>query len=258
MKKKILFSIITPVLNCEKYIKKNILSIKNQTLKSYEHIIVDGCSNDNTNKIIEKNFYNKIKIIKGKDKNLWDAINKGIKYSQGRYIGILNADDYYYKDALKIINNYFNKNRKIGYIFGAVKKNGKIFYRLEKKKIKYKFNVYPSHSVSFFIKKNIQKKIGLYDSSYNFCSDYDLFYKLFNNNKIKGANTKKNELIGFFREGGISQTISIYKKIFLEFKIRLLNKQNIFYLIVLFHLTILNILRNKLLNIFFKTTKKTW
>jgi len=258
MKRKILFSIITPVLNCEKYIKKNILSIKNQSLKSYEHIIVDGYSKDNTYKIIQKNFYNKIKVIRSKDKNLWEAINKGIRCSQGKYIGILNADDYYYKDALKLINNHFNKNKKIGYIFGAVKKNGKILYRLEKKNINYKFNVYPSHSVSFFIKKNIQRKIGYYNTSFDYCSDYDLFFKLFNNKEIKGSNTKKSELIGFFRSGGISQTISIYKKIFIEFKIRLFNKQNIIYLIILFTVTILNILRNKLLNIFFKTTKKAW
>ena len=44
MKKKIFFSIITPVLNGEKYIKKNLDSLKKQTFKSYEHIIIDGKS----------------------------------------------------------------------------------------------------------------------------------------------------------------------------------------------------------------------
>ena len=48
MKKKIIFTIITPVLNSEKFIKKNLESVKNQTFKNYEHIVVDGGSTDKT------------------------------------------------------------------------------------------------------------------------------------------------------------------------------------------------------------------
>ena len=55
MKKKITFSIITTVLNNEKFIKKNMLSVKNQTFKNYEHIIIDGGSKDQTLKIINQN-----------------------------------------------------------------------------------------------------------------------------------------------------------------------------------------------------------
>ena len=55
MKKKIIFTIITPVLNSEKFIKKNLESVKNQTFKNYEHIVVDGGSTDKTLEIIKKN-----------------------------------------------------------------------------------------------------------------------------------------------------------------------------------------------------------
>ena len=60
MKKKIYFSIITPVLNGEKHIKRNIDSLKNQTFKNYEHIIIDGKSTDKTLQIIKKNKSKKI------------------------------------------------------------------------------------------------------------------------------------------------------------------------------------------------------
>jgi len=254
-KKKLFFSIITPVLNGEKYIKKNIKSLKNQSYKNFEHIIVDGGSNDNTLQIISKNKSNKQIILKKKDKNLWQAINKGIKISKGDIIGILNSDDYYYRNALRIIKSYFEKNSKLDFMFGAVKKYNRILYRLERKKILYKFNVCPSHSVSFFIKKKSQKKIGLYNENLNYCSDYDLFYRLFTNKKMVGTHSQKSEVIGYFRPGGISEKLNFFNKLLIEMKIRLKNKQNIFYLIFLFILINLNYLRNILLNYIFKTTK---
>ena len=255
MKKKIIFSIITPVLNGEKFIKKNIESLKNQSFKNYEHIIIDGKSIDKTIQIINKNKNKKNILIIKKDKNLWEAINRGIKISKGNFIGILNSDDYLYKNGLKIIYDYFKKDKSLSYIFGAVKKNKRILYKLEKDKIFYKFNVYPSHSVSFFLKKNVQKEIGYYNSNYNLCADYDFFFKLFNNHKFKGSNTSKNQIIGYFRSGGISERVSKFEKLILEFKIRYKNKQNILILFFLFQLTVLNIIRNYFLKIFLKINK---
>ena len=208
-----------------------------------------------TIKILKKYKNKNNKIIIKKDKNLWEGINNGIKASSGQIICVLNSDDYFYKDALKIIYDYFKKDKKLSYVFGSVKKNNRILYRLEKEKIFYKFNVYPSHSVSFFIKKNVQKKIGFYNTNYNFCSDYDFFYKLFNQKKIHGTNTKKKEVIGFFRPGGISENISLTKRLYLEFKIRIKNKQSLIFLIFLFQLTLMNLIKNFLLNIFFKSPK---
>ena len=252
MKNKIKFSVITPVLNNEKYIKDNLHSLKNQTYKNFEHIIIDGGSKDKTLKIIKKNKSRNTLVISKKDKNLWEAINRGIKLSKGNIICILNSDDFFYKDSLKIINNYFVKNKKLGYVFGAVNKHNRILYRLEKKKIFYKFNIYPSHSVSFFIKKSVHNKIGLYDENLDFCSDYDFFYRLFNSRDIEGTTTKKNEIVGYFRPGGISEKVSLFKRVFLEFKIRFKNNQNLIFLILLFHLTILNILRNYIIKLISK------
>jgi len=252
MKKKFKFSIITPVLNNQKYIKNNLASLKKQTYKNFEHIVIDGGSKDNTIDIIKKNKSHNTLVVSKKDKNLWEAINKGIKLSKGDIICVLNSDDYFYKDALKIINSYFVNNNKLDYIFGAVNKYNRILYKLEKEKIFYKFNVYPSHSVSFFVKKSVHKKIGVYDENLDFCSDYDFFYRLFNSKKIKGTNTKRNEIVGFFRPGGISENVSLLKKIFLEFKIRFKNGQNLIFLILLLSLTLINIFRNYIINNPFK------
>ena len=91
--KKPFFSIITVTRNSEKYIERNIKSLKNQSFKNFEHIIIDGDSKDKTLQIIKKYRKNVDYFISKKDRNMWHAINRGIKVARGEVIGILNSDD---------------------------------------------------------------------------------------------------------------------------------------------------------------------
>ena len=92
-------SIITVTKNSEKFLPQNILSVKSQKYRNFEHIIVDGNSKDKTIKIIKSHKKN-VKFIKNnKDKGLYHAMNVGIKKSSGDIIGILNSDDIYFKNT---------------------------------------------------------------------------------------------------------------------------------------------------------------
>lgn len=151
-----MISIITVSFNSEKYIEQTIKSVLDQSYKNIEYIIIDGGSSDQTVKIIKK-YNNKIDYwVSEKDSGLWNAMNKGINLSKGSIIGIINSDDYYYKNALQTIANYFNKNPDIDFVFGSVKKY-KIMYGFAPWKIKWSFGFYTSHSVGFFIRSNSQK-----------------------------------------------------------------------------------------------------
>ena len=104
-------SIITVTKNSEKFLKQNISSVDSQNYKNFEHIIVDGNSKDSTLKII-KSHKKKVKLIRNKnDRGLYHAMNVGIKNSSGDIIGILNSDDIYFKNTLRIVNKYFNKHK---------------------------------------------------------------------------------------------------------------------------------------------------
>jgi len=145
-----LISIITVVYNGEKYIEQTIKSVLNQSFKNFEYIIIDGKSDDSTLNIINK-YKNKIDIILSqKDKNLWDAVNKGIRLSKGEIIGWISADDTYTPSALKIISNYFNNNKNIDFLFGSVKKNNWVNNK------KYIINLIFTHQLRevFLLKKN--------------------------------------------------------------------------------------------------------
>ena len=97
-KMKPLISIITVVLNNEKYLQECIDSLNIQKYINYEHIIIDGGSTDNTIKIIKKN-EDKIDFwISEKDKGIYDAFNKGMSLAKGEYLGFLNSDDIFYSE----------------------------------------------------------------------------------------------------------------------------------------------------------------
>ncbi len=229
MKKKNLLpkiSVITVVLNNDKQIQRCIKSVINQNYpkKKIEYIIIDGGSTDNTVSIIKK-FRKKITFWHSKkDKGLFDAMNQGIKKSSGDIIGILNSDDYYNKNALKIVSKYF-LIKKIDYLFGSVKKN-RIYHNFFPDRLWYTFNIFPSHSVSFFITKKAQKKVGFYNTKFKYSSDRDLIYRLIKIKNLKAFATKKNEVLGIFNMTGLSSRVSFYKKIIEEIKIRLSNKES--------------------------------
>ncbi len=94
------FSIIIPVYNVEKYIKKCLDSVFNQTEKDFEVIVVNDGTKDNSMEIV-KNY--SVKIINQANQGLSVARNNGVKKAKGEYIIFLDSDDYLEKDLLKEI-----------------------------------------------------------------------------------------------------------------------------------------------------------
>lgn len=99
-----LVSIVTPSYNQGRFIEDTILSVKNQDYPNIEHIVVDGCSTDNTLEILKKyeNEYN-LRWISEPDEGQSDAVNKGFRMAKGEIIGWLNSDDVYFD--IHVISN---------------------------------------------------------------------------------------------------------------------------------------------------------
>ena len=114
-------SIITVTLNSEETIRDTLNSVISQTYKNIEHIIVDGGSNDGTNKILKKYKYNKSKVFIKKNFGIYKSINFGIKKSTGDYVCILNSDDIFQSnDIIKNLVKIFSRNKKINIFLGNV------------------------------------------------------------------------------------------------------------------------------------------
>lgn len=108
MKRK-LVSVIIPVYNSEKYIKKCLDSVLNQSFKDIEIIVIDDGSTDNSREIINR--YSDDRIVKEFISNggVSNARNLGIKKAKGKYIMFLDSDDYIENDTVESLYNYARK-----------------------------------------------------------------------------------------------------------------------------------------------------
>jgi len=236
-KSKPLITVITCVLNNEKYLQECFDSLKKQNYKNYEHIVIDGGSTDRTIDIIKKNETNIDFWISEKDKGIYDAFNKGMGYARGEYLGFLNSDDVYYSEkTLGYVVDAFWDYKEIDFIFGPVKKHWALLYGYKPWKIYFTWGFYTSHSTGFFIKRSSAKILGDYNLKYKYSSDYDYFFRMIVKNKMIGRGIKKDKIFGIFRRGGFSSRVKFIDHFKEEIQIRNDNKQNkiIIFLIIVY------------------------
>ena len=105
MKNDIKISVIVPIYKVEKYLRRCIDSIINQTFKNIEIILVNDGSPDNCPKICEeyKNKDNRIIIINQENQGLSAARNSGIRIARGQYLVFIDSDDYIEEDMIEYL-----------------------------------------------------------------------------------------------------------------------------------------------------------
>lgn len=200
-------SIITVCFNSEKHLEEAIRSVVSQSYMNKEYIIIDGGSTDGTLDIIAK-YRDKIDyFVSEPDRGISDAFNKGIKAATGDLIGIINSDDIMMLEVLKKVAAEYEDGVDVyrGY---------ELLYYPTRKTIKAE---YPNnrfgripigncicHEAAFLTKK-IYEKVGLYNISYKYLMDVDLFMRLY---RAKAVHKFINVCVLTFRVGGASSTIS--------------------------------------------------
>jgi len=131
-------SVIIPIYNSEKYLKKCLDSVIKQTLKDIEIICIDDGSTDNSKEILRE--YAKkdkrIVILEQKNKYAGIARNNGIKIAKGEYIHFLDSDDwlrsknaykYLYKQMVKKnVDVIFFQFAKVDMNTGEVRENARV------------------------------------------------------------------------------------------------------------------------------------
>lgn len=101
------FSIIVPVYNVEKYIRKCMESVMTQTFRDFEVIVVDDESPDNSMRIVEEfaeTYPGMITMIHQKNKRLGGARNTGAGVARGDYLLFVDSDDYVSTDMLAVLD----------------------------------------------------------------------------------------------------------------------------------------------------------
>lgn len=177
-----LISIITVTYNSELYLEDTILSVLNQDYNDIEYIIIDGGSTDNTLSIIDKYKDNIDIFISEPDKGIYDAMNKGIKASNGDIIGFLNSDDIFMNSTvISSITKEFNIDIDciIGDVVYVRPNDLNTFIRRYSSKFKtfyFKFGHMPAHP-SFYAKRELYKIVGSYNISFKISADFDFLLR---------------------------------------------------------------------------------
>lgn len=216
-------SIVTVCFNSELTIKRTIESVLSQKGVNIEYIIVDGKSKDKTVDIAEtyrEAFSTKgyeYMIISEPDKGIYDAMNKGIAKSSGEIIGILNSDDEYASnDVLFTVVEEFKKTNYDS-CYGNllyVKSDGdrKVPFRYWKSGAPktFRYGWMPPHP-TFFVKKIIYDKYGVFSLDFGTAADYELMLRFLERNKITTSWVDK--LFIYMEAGGASgRNFDAYKK----------------------------------------------
>lgn len=168
--KKNFISILITNYNKDKFLRNCLKSLKNQNFKNYEVIIFDDCSTDNSLNIIRS--FSKFKLIKNKKKinlsaplNQINGILKAFDKSRGNIICLLDSDDYFKKDKLKIIDNKFKKeNISSLYNFPIT---DKIKFEFKNKNVDYVWpTIFPTSCITISRKKFVMFKKYIQSNRY--------------------------------------------------------------------------------------------
>lgn len=201
------FSIITVCHNAEKTIEKTILSVKNQTCKDFEHIFIDGASQDGTLPILNsyQNSY-PMKIYSEPDLGIYNAMNKAIQHATGRYLYFLNSGDSLWDSSVLYKVKVVLEKHEADILFGNIcfiTKNGDRMYSSYHKRIWLQLYISLGYTIchqALFSKKTLFAQHE-FDESFRFWADQEwLMYQLSHHRRVMTW----NEIIAVYPLDGVS------------------------------------------------------
>jgi glycosyltransferase involved in cell wall biosynthesis len=175
-------SIITPSFNQGQFIGRTLKSVANQKGAAIEHVVFDGGSSDCTVDVL-RDFSPTVKWVSEKDSGQGNAVNKGIRATDGDIIGWLNSDDIYYPDAIAHVVTFFEKNPEIDVVYGQADHIDVYDSPFEPYPTE-PWNFERLHDVCFicqpalFFRRRVAEQYGLLDESLHYCMDYEYWLRL--------------------------------------------------------------------------------
>lgn len=201
-------SLITATYNSAETLYDTLQCVKEQDHSDIEHIIVDGGSKDETLQIVGQ-FQHVTRVISGKDKGIYDAMNKGITAATGEVVGILNSDDVYaHPGVLSTIANAFNDTSVMATYADLqfvqrdnLDKVVRTWKAGEYTRRSFYYGWMPPHP-TFFVRKDVYNKVGTFNLALGSAADYELMLRILLKHQIPAVYLKN--IIIKMRIGGVS------------------------------------------------------
>mgnify|MGYP000268263977 CR=1 FL=1 len=225
-----LVSIIVPTHNRNNLLIRALNSIKNQTYKDFEVLVVDDIGNESTKELVssfadERFFYMRNQECQGATYSR----NIGVRESKGNYIAFLDDDDEWYEKKIELQLEKFHNDKELGLVYGKIDIIiTSLNLKYETKPFK-KGNIYKDLLIENYVGATIipmlnlnliSKKECYFDTDYPAREEYDLWIRLAKSYKVDFVNTPLALSYGDFIAKRISSDIKNY-----ENGILLLNKK---------------------------------
>ena len=178
-------SICIPTYNRKEYLKETIDSIKAQTYKDYEIVIVDDGSTDGTEEMINQLDF---PVTYYWQQNSGDASarNKLIELAKGKYISFIDSDDLLLPDAIERMVRIMEAHTEDVIVYGSyyrIDEHGRVYGRCKRRLhsgyiTKYLFETILVHACGSMFPTKVLRESPAFDNSLYICSDYDLWLRL--------------------------------------------------------------------------------
>lgn len=181
-----LFTIITPTLNASATLEDAVCCAMGQGIE-YEHLIMDGCSSDRTLEIAHS--FPHLTVHSGRDRGLYDAMNRGAFFARGEWLIFLQADDWLPEGALAAFHAAMEKNPAAEILTGsaeAVRQIGESLWNPQWQRTSDADKALTVQNIALgepmlnarAIRKSLFKQAGPFDLAYSLASDRDFLLKL--------------------------------------------------------------------------------
>ena len=197
-------SIITVCLNSAATIRRALNSVRHQTFRPLEVLIIDGGSTDETLKIVSE-FKDIVSVvISEKDKGIYDAMNKGVAHATGDVVYFLNSDDVLIStEIIADLVSQFQQDNALEMLYGdvVVRYDDRDYYSAHR-------HVNGSNIVhtgichqAVFVRSALFAKLGGFNQDFRICADFDWIIRAF---KAKCKIVYFPRIVSIFYAGGVS------------------------------------------------------
>ena len=175
------------------YLEQSIESVLNQSFQDFELIIIDDGSQDKSRQIIKKyERHQKISVIFQKNRGLTVSNNIALGLARGEFIVRLDADDYFSKDALKLMFREFDQ-KTLGMVFAdwyLIDEKGEVLGVEQRHDFQKDVTLHdqPAHGACTMFRVSSLKKLGGYDESISRQDGYELWLRFIENYDVRNIN----------------------------------------------------------------------
>ncbi|MEW6183474.1 MAG: glycosyltransferase [Bacillota bacterium] len=188
-------TIYIPTYNYGKYIKQAIESVLRQSHDSWELIVIDDASMDETGAVLSTfEGHPKVRILVNQQNlGLTRNCNRAIELSCGEYIMRLDADDYLDENALLVLSNTLDRNPEVALVYPdywTISENGEILRLERRSKVNDEIELMdvPAHGACSMIRKSCLLDLGGYNEDIRCQDGYDLWLRLIRKYPVSNVN----------------------------------------------------------------------